>query len=61
MLVGKVVLTQKTEYIGIKLTLSAPFDKFLVKGCGMGSWLVLVSLCVRENVVATYKNLVFFV
>ena len=26
-----------------------------VKGCGMGPWLVLVSPCFRENVVATYK------
>ena len=26
-----------------------------VKGCGMGLWLVLVSTCFRENVVATYK------
>ena len=25
------------------------------KGCGMGPWLVLVSLCFRENVVATCK------
>ena len=28
-----------------------PFNK----GCGMGPWLVLVSLCFRENVVATCK------
>ena len=26
-----------------------------LKGCGMGSWLVLVSTCFRENVVATCK------
>ena len=26
-----------------------------IKGCGMGSWLVLVSPCFRENVVATCK------
>ena len=26
-----------------------------IKGCGMGPWLVLVSPCFRENVVATYK------
>ena len=25
------------------------------KGCGMGPWLVLVSPCFRENIVATYK------
>ena len=25
------------------------------KGCGMGPWLVLVSPCFRENVVATWK------
>ena len=27
----------------------------VVKGCGMGPWLVLVSSCFRENVVATCK------
>ena len=27
----------------------------MFKGCGMGPWLVLVSLCFRENVVATCK------
>ena len=27
----------------------------LIKGCGMGPWLVLVSPCFRENVVATCK------
>ena len=26
-----------------------------IKGCGMGPWLVLVSPCLRENVVATCK------
>ena len=26
-----------------------------VKGCGMGPWLVLVSPCFRENIVATCK------
>ena len=32
------------------------FDKILwVKRCGMGPWLVLVSPCVRENVVAKCK------
>ena len=29
--------------------------KRCVKGCGMGPWLVLVSPCFRENVVATCK------
>ena len=28
---------------------------YLLKGCGMGPWLVLVSPCFRENVVATCK------
>ena len=28
---------------------------FMLKGCGMGPWLVLVSPCFRENVVATCK------
>ena len=27
----------------------------LFKGCGMGPWLVLVSICFRENIVATCK------
>ena len=31
----------------------------LVKGCGMGPWLVLVSPCFRENVVATCKLVSF--
>ena len=26
-----------------------------IKGCGMGPWLVLVSPCFRENVVATFR------
>ena len=30
-------------------------DGFRLKGCGMGPWLVLVSPCFRENVVATCK------
>ena len=30
------------------------------KGCGMGPWLVLVSPCFRENVVATYAKLGLF-
>ena len=28
---------------------------YKLKGCGMGPWLVLVSPCFRENVVATCK------
>ena len=31
------------------------FEKPVFKGCGMGPWLVLVSPCFRENVVATCK------
>ena len=31
------------------------FLKIWFKGCGMGPWLVLVSPCFRENVVATCK------
>ena len=27
----------------------------MLKGCGMGTWLVLVSPCLRENLVATCK------
>ena len=30
-------------------------DCSFIKGCGMGPWLVLVSPCFRENVVATCK------
>ena len=30
-------------------------DNGSVKGCGMGPWLVLVSPCFRENIVATCK------
>ena len=30
-----------------------------IKGCEMGPWLVLVSPCLRENVVATCKNVSF--
>ena len=30
-------------------------QNIFVKGCGMGPWLVLVSPCFRENVVATCK------
>ena len=29
--------------------------KIMFKGCGMGPWLVVVSPCIRENVVATCK------
>ena len=32
----------------------------IVKGCGMGQWLVIVSPCFRENVVATCKIGSFF-
>ena len=31
------------------------YSGFCIKGCGMGPWLVLVSPCFRENVVATCK------
>ena len=34
-------------------TSASPLFQF--KGCGMGPWLVLISLCFRENVVATCK------
>ena len=35
------------------MTLTA--DYCVVKGCGMGPWLVLISPCFRENAVATCK------
>ena len=40
------------DYVG-KEFLSSSILRF--KGCGMGPWLVLVSSCLRENVVATCK------
>ena len=36
-------------------SVSRHFLKASLKGCGMGPWLVLVSPCFRENVVATCK------
>ena len=30
-----------------------------IKGCGMAPWLVLVSPCFRENVIATCKSVSF--
>ena len=36
-----------------------PFSWALLKGCGMGPWLVLVSPCFRENVIATCKIVSF--
>ena len=36
-------------------TFTCVVDIHLVKGCGMGPWLVLVSPCFRENVLATCK------
>ena len=41
-----------TNQIGVILNLKS---KLSIKGCGMGPWLVLVSLCFRENIVATCK------
>ena len=42
-----------------KMSLIILFHHYLLlidlKGCGMGPWLVLVSPCFRENVVATCK------
>ena len=37
------------------MVLSCQYVTESLKGCGMGPWLVLVSLCFRENVVATCK------
>ena len=39
------------SYVGSDKSLSYE----ALKGCGMGPWLVLVSPCFRENVVATCK------
>ena len=44
--VEMLTLVKKT-YAGVHLE--------MLKGCGMGPWLVLASPCFRENVVATYK------
>ena len=46
--------SQKVVTIVLRKNINNTF-KFLIKGCGMGPWLVLVSPCFRENVVATYK------
>ena len=46
------ILTQDAEAWGINIYFT--FVNWL-KGCGMGPWLVLVSPCFRENVVATCK------
>ena len=43
-------------HTGVKvhpLNICSYFDS--IKGCGMGPWLVLVSPCFRENLVATCK------
>ena len=49
-------------YKNITLTLKylSYFSLLFLKGCGMGPWLVLVSPCFRENVVATSKIGSFF-
>ena len=47
------IATHNQKYPLTYPQLLSPFSH--VKGCGMGPWLVLVSLCFRENVVATCK------
>ena len=42
------------QYLMSTHTLNYPMHR-LLKGCGMGPWLVLVSSCFREKVVATCK------
>ena len=44
------VITSMREWF--KFTLER---QLMLKGCGMGPWLVLVSPCFRENEVSTYK------
>ena len=44
-------IRQKKRVVPLNSTPS----NFMIKGCGMGPWLVLVSPCFRENVVATCK------
>ena len=50
-IVGAVLSTTNQEHKGTKFD----YNEHLFKGCGMGPWLVLVSSCLRENVVATCK------
>ena len=38
-----------------KRNVGSKWTPYALKGCGMGPWLVLVSPCFRENVVATCK------
>ena len=42
-------------HILITMNWTSLLVKALVKGCGMGPWLVLVSPCFRKNVIATCK------
>ena len=54
--ITSVILKEKLRFIEIsarKLHLSVVI--LGLKGCGMGPWLVLVSPCFKENVVATCK------
>ena len=43
------------EGVGIFVIVCTGYHPHKFKGCGMGPWLVLVSPCFRENVVATCK------
>ena len=42
-------------HVSVVLKTKFGSHRTLFKGCGMGPWLVLVSPCFRENVVATCK------
>ena len=51
-------LRKKKNYASNKKVLQQYFERrilsFMLKGCGMGPWLVLVSPCFRENVEKVY-------
>ena len=45
----------RTGPLFVKYNILNVYDMYKLKECGMGPWLVLVSLCFREDVVATCK------
>ena len=54
--IGPCTLRQQFIFVNVQSTYNS-MDQiwWILKGCGMGPWLVLVSPCFRENVVATCK------
>ena len=55
-LVTKTIISTTLLFLPVQIYVPVDCSYFdTVKGCGMGPWLVLVSPCLRENVVATCK------